>query len=239
MIAVKKADEVDENLVQENPGLHIEFNQDERELNPPYICSLWTQLMKLVGINLIDANSSQPIMLPEDHQAFFTILTALGSNLDNFPNWFHTHTPIDTTPMKPLPPMVHIQCYLLGEYICSHNYSPKDLHCALVMKFKPGSKRITHANFLPTLISPQASTAHSYHYEYIFLGNIYAPMIIPLKIYTVPSVFTGDEVEAWSQEPNLFYFLAHAHLFHLRQVQHTLVIMSTIPTETHSPMLSQ
>ena len=131
--SVGQADEVDESLVQENPGLNIEIYKNDPELKPHYICALWTQLMKLVRIDIIDANSSQPITLPEDYQAFFAIIPALGqpeSDLNNFYNQFHTHTPIDTRPMKSLPPMVHIQCYFLGEYICSHNYALDDLHCA-------------------------------------------------------------------------------------------------------------
>ena len=67
--------------------------------------------MKLIVINIIDANSSQPIMLPDDHQAFLTMITALGQpeyDLDNFCNQFHTHMPIEITPEKSLPPMVHI-----------------------------------------------------------------------------------------------------------------------------------
>ena len=131
--SIGQANKVDENCVQENPGLNIKINKDEPELKPHYICSLWTQLTTLIGINLIDANLLQPIILPEDCQAFLAIVTALGqpeSDLNNFCNQFHTHTPIDTTPMKSLPPMVCLRCYILGEYICSYNYAPNDLHCA-------------------------------------------------------------------------------------------------------------
>ena len=59
-------------------GLHIHMNENEPQLEPYYIHCLWTQLTKLVGINIIDANSSQPITLPEDHQAFIAIVTVLG-----------------------------------------------------------------------------------------------------------------------------------------------------------------
>ena len=47
--SVGQADEVVENLIQENPSLHIKINKDEPELEPHYIHALWTQLMKLIG----------------------------------------------------------------------------------------------------------------------------------------------------------------------------------------------
>ena len=69
--------------------------------------------MELAGINIIDANTSQPIMCQEDHEAFLTIVAALGrpkSNLNLLCNQFHTEMPIDDQPMRSLPPMVWIQC---------------------------------------------------------------------------------------------------------------------------------
>ena len=61
--------------MQENLGLHIHMNKNEPQLKPHYIHVLWTQLTKLIGINIIDTNSSQPIMLPEDHQALIEFWT--------------------------------------------------------------------------------------------------------------------------------------------------------------------
>ena len=48
------------------------------DLEPCYFHGLWTQLLKLAGINLIDANSSQPTTQQEDHDVFLTIVTAFG-----------------------------------------------------------------------------------------------------------------------------------------------------------------
>ena len=62
--SVGQADKVGENLLQENPGLHIEANEDEPQLKPHYICGLWTQFPSLIQINLIDANLSQPLIIP-------------------------------------------------------------------------------------------------------------------------------------------------------------------------------
>ena len=98
--SIGQVDEVDENLVQENPSLHIQMNENEPDLKPHCIHG-WTQLTKLIGINIIDANSSQPINLPEDHQAFLTIVTALSqpkSNLNHLHNWFHSETPLMSHP---------------------------------------------------------------------------------------------------------------------------------------------
>ena len=58
----EQAEEVDKNLIQENPGLHIKVNENKAQLHPHYIHGLWTQLMKLAGINLIDA--TDPNQLP-------------------------------------------------------------------------------------------------------------------------------------------------------------------------------
>ena len=76
--SIRQAEEVHENLVQENPSLHIQMNENEPELKPHYIHSLWTQLTKIVGINISDANLSQPITQLEDCQAFLTIVTAFS-----------------------------------------------------------------------------------------------------------------------------------------------------------------
>ena len=105
------------------------MNENEQQLELHYIHGLWTQLTRLIGINIIDTSSSQPITTPEHHQAFLEIVAALSqpkSNLNHLHNWFNTDTPIDAKPMKPLQPMVHIQCYLLGEYLCSCNYTPNE-----------------------------------------------------------------------------------------------------------------
>ena len=53
-----QAEEVDEDLIQENPGLHIQMNENEACLKPHYIHRLWIQLTKLIGTNIIDANST-------------------------------------------------------------------------------------------------------------------------------------------------------------------------------------
>ena len=71
------AKEVDETLVQDNPSLNIKMN-DKVDLHPHYVHRLWTQLMHLAGINIIDASSSQTITQQEDHDEFFAIVTALG-----------------------------------------------------------------------------------------------------------------------------------------------------------------
>ena len=54
------------------------MNKNEAQLHPHYIHGLWTQLLELAGINISDAYSSQPITSQEDHDAFLTIVTALG-----------------------------------------------------------------------------------------------------------------------------------------------------------------
>ena len=67
---------------------------------------------------------------PRGCEAFLAIVTALGrpeSDVDQLCNWFPTHMPIDDQPMKSLPPMVCVQCCLLGEYIHSHNMAPNNL----------------------------------------------------------------------------------------------------------------
>ena len=72
-----QAKEVDDMFVQENPSLHLELNHDD-DLEPHYIHGLWTQLMKCAGINLVDANSSQPITQQDDHDMFLKIVTVLS-----------------------------------------------------------------------------------------------------------------------------------------------------------------
>ena len=57
-----EAKELDENIVQENPSVNFEMN-DEVDLQPQYLHQLWTQLMSLTRINLSDANSTQPITI--------------------------------------------------------------------------------------------------------------------------------------------------------------------------------
>ena len=161
MTAVKKAldrlDEVDENLVHKNPSLHIEINKDEPELKPHCICFLWTQLTTLIGINLIDADSSQPIIIPEDFQAFLTIITALShpeSDLDNFCNQFFTCTPVDNIPVKSYP-----QWYVYNALFLGNTYAPTItplmscivLSVSLGMRWKPGPENITLVIFLHTL----------------------------------------------------------------------------------------
>ena len=48
------------------------MNENEAQLCPHYINGLWIKLMKLAGSNIIDANSSQPITCPVDHETFLT-----------------------------------------------------------------------------------------------------------------------------------------------------------------------
>ena len=42
--SIGQTEEVDENLIQENPGLHIKMNENEACLEPHFIHGLWTQL---------------------------------------------------------------------------------------------------------------------------------------------------------------------------------------------------
>ena len=76
---------------------------DEVDIQPWYLHQLWSQLMSLTGINVINANLTQPINHQEDLKVFHTILTALGravTDLDIFHNWFSSGTAVDHGPPK-------------------------------------------------------------------------------------------------------------------------------------------
>ena len=100
-----EAEEVDENNLQENLCLYLQMNV-EVDLQPWYICALWTQLMDLARSNIIDTNSTQPITHLEVFHAVLTNLCRPATDLHLFLSQVSSGMAVDNEPMHHIQLMV-------------------------------------------------------------------------------------------------------------------------------------